>query len=138
VKLLELGRGNLVRVLLDKHNADVNTVDKDGGTPLSLAAAAGHLQLIVVLLDKEANTKSRNNKGRTPLLVAARAGNVRTVKLLLEHGADITSGDDQRSTAQSLATNAGHDLLGVSYNVLAVLMEHSYRQQVESVHDEFS
>jgi ankyrin repeat protein len=56
-----------------------------------LAARNGHeavVKLLLLLLEKEADVKSKNGVGQTPLSRAARGGHKAVVKLLLEKGAE--------------------------------------------------
>ena len=60
----------VLKLLLDK-NANVESSDKDGRTPLSWAAEKSHVAIVKLLLDKNANVKSEDKDGRTPLSWAA-------------------------------------------------------------------
>jgi ankyrin repeat protein len=61
-------------------------VNADSGA--ALTAAAGHAEIVRLLLDRGADVNARRSDGLTPLMSAAGAGRVETVKLLLERGAD--------------------------------------------------
>lgn len=57
---------NEVKRLL-QNGVNVNAVDGDGRTALSLAAEMGHVECAVVLLDANADVNKVNNAGLTPL-----------------------------------------------------------------------
>jgi ankyrin repeat protein len=79
--------GNLDRVqsLL---SARVN-LDLDRGAAIGNAAAAGHTQVVDLLIRAGANVNLSNNSGFTPIASAAHAGYREIVRLLIEAGADI-------------------------------------------------
>jgi hypothetical protein len=79
------GRGDFERVkALLKVNPDlVSAKDKNGMTPLLLAAGAGHLDVVKLLLASKADVSARDNNGVTPLYAAAGFGHKDTVQLLL-------------------------------------------------------
>ncbi|GAW21676.1 hypothetical protein ANO14919_111990 [Xylariales sp. No.14919] len=68
---------------------DINEKDHHGQTPLSLAAAMGHLDLCKALIDFGADVNNRDYVyGQTPLSLAAAHGHQKTVELLLHAGSD--------------------------------------------------
>lgn len=81
----------LAQSLLE-NGAQVNIVDKSDsktfGTPLSIAAEAGNLEMIALLLNKGADIAGYRF-GPAPLAKAARAGHEDVVSLLIQKGADI-------------------------------------------------
>jgi ankyrin repeat protein len=79
--------GNLDRVqsLL---SARVN-LDLDRGAAIGNAAAAGHTQIVDLLIRAGANVNLSNNSGFTPIASAAHAGYGEIVQLLINAGADI-------------------------------------------------
>lgn len=66
--------------------ADPDAADSQGGTPLHMAAAAGDLESVRLLLDAGAEPDAGPHG--TPLAFAAAAGHVEVARLLLERGAD--------------------------------------------------
>jgi ankyrin repeat protein len=76
----------MAAALLDR-GAAVNRKDRDGNTPLLLAADHGLTQVVEMLLARsKANTGIKNCKGDTPLLAAVRMNQLETVATLLRHG----------------------------------------------------
>jgi len=80
--------------------ADVN---KPGWAPLQYAATHGHLEVMTLLLDKNAYIDAASPNGTTPLMMAAFYGTPSAVKLLLEAGADPSLKNQQALTAIDFA-----------------------------------
>ena len=74
-------RVDVLQVLLD-YDADVNSRDHDGSTPLMEAVKAGHAQSVRLLLAGGADPRATDNRGLSPLDWAA-GGNIPTIQLLL-------------------------------------------------------
>ena len=130
------GQGDLAMVdLLMSHGADPNvitTVD-DMETPVEVAAAAGHVEVVerlrplTVRLDWETASKAgdvaalrrlldagqdvdaTDGYSQTALMRAAHAGRVEAVGLLIAHGADLDHSAKFGLTALMLAVIQGHD-----------------------------
>jgi ankyrin repeat protein len=60
--------------VLMEHGADINSVDKDGNTPLFVAASHGDLEVVRILAKHGADISAVNKDGNTPLFVAASYG----------------------------------------------------------------
>lgn len=73
--------------------------DKEGQTPLMLAAGKGHERCVRILEGAGADVDARSKDGRTSLYKAAANGDRRMVEVLMELGADprIGAGDRGRS-----------------------------------------
>jgi ankyrin len=78
-------RTNLVALLLDK-GAKVDALAKGNATPLHLAAQAGCLDAVKMLLAKGADINSRDSNGRTPLKRAEEWHQDATAQLLRDRG----------------------------------------------------
>ena len=75
-----------VNYLLAK-GANPNVEDRDGNTPLILAAAQGFPDAVRVLIEFKANVNARNRAGETPLIKAVQTLNATIVRQLMEAGA---------------------------------------------------
>jgi len=60
------GQLGLVRELLEK-GADVKVANRDGNTPLHLAAFMCHQEVVDLLIEHGAQLDRKNNRGETPL-----------------------------------------------------------------------
>ena len=67
--------------------ADLNSADYDGRTPLHMAAASGHANVVQFLLHKGAAVDPRDRSGLTPYDWAVQTGHQHIVDLLSKHGA---------------------------------------------------
>jgi uncharacterized protein len=81
------------RYLLQK-GADPNLRDGRGNTPLLLAVAAGHADLIPLLTGAKANVNLGNSSGETPLIRAVQKRDANMVRVLLAAGADPDQTDN--------------------------------------------
>ncbi|KDO33123.1 hypothetical protein SPRG_01935 [Saprolegnia parasitica CBS 223.65] len=92
----------------------VNRRDKIGTTPLMLAAAEGHANIVRFLLDHLADINDRDNEGLTALHYAALTDRVKAAEVLLEYKADTeirtkASGE----TALEMAERLGSHLVSI-------------------------
>jgi ankyrin repeat protein len=72
-----------VKLLLE-NGAELESQDRKGRMPLSLAAYRGHGAIVKLPLKDGAELESQDIEGRMPLLLAANRGHEAVVKLLLE------------------------------------------------------
>ena len=83
-------------------------------TPLSHAAANGHLDVVKFMVneaDRKADVESKDLSQKTPLSQAAWNGHLEVVKFLVNEAdpkADVESKDDWGQTPLSLAAEMGH------------------------------
>jgi len=85
---LHVAANEAVAVLLLQKGAEVNARSNNGETPLHVASGAGRKEVGAELLDKGADVNARTNAGRTPLHDAAMGAHPEVVKHLVKNGAD--------------------------------------------------
>jgi len=112
-----LGEAATLKDLIAR-GADVNAKDKTGDTPLTLAAANGHLETVALLLERGAAVDGKSEKkscdrtgcsvGQTALSLAAGAGHLEIVKRLIAKGADVNGRASEGSTPLMVAAASGH------------------------------
>jgi ankyrin repeat protein len=82
--------GDEVKELIEMKNADVNSRDDNGSSPLLSAINKGSWDIAGYILERtDVNVNLADKQGRTPLYAAARQCSLDTVKKLVEKGADI-------------------------------------------------
>lgn len=81
-------------------------VNKTGWTPLHYAASTGQTKVIAALLLNHAYIDAESPNGTTPLMMASMYGTPEAVQLLLEEGADASLKNQQGLTALQFARDA--------------------------------
>ena len=84
-----VGNEDVIRILLEVPDIDINAAqEKDKSeNPLAIAAVAGNIKAVELLLSKEAKMDIEDKNGMTPIFAAAATGELGVVNLLLKHGA---------------------------------------------------
>ena len=90
----------------------------EGCSPLWAAAFTGHLDVVELLIERNAEVDSRILKDSTPLRAAAYGGRLNIVSCLFEHGADVNARHDDGTTPLMATCYNGH------MNVATYLVEH--------------
>jgi ankyrin repeat protein len=86
----------------------VNFFDKDGQTPLHLAADNDDFEIMQILMENQANPNLRNKTGQTPIHILAMHGRTESMKLLLKHeNANVQVTDNFLKTPKDLARSYG-------------------------------
>ncbi|KAL6828193.1 ankyrin repeat-containing domain protein [Trichoderma camerunense] len=103
------GLTELTRVLLEQHKCSPNSCDSNGQSPLLWATRNGHEDVIMLMIEANADLEVRDKEeGATPLIWAARKGYKNVVTLLLERGGEINAKDNHGRTPLSLAALHKH------------------------------
>ena len=100
-----------VDMLLSILEADPNSSDSKGVTPLMLACDHGNIRIATLLLQARANINQQDNDGFTALMAACASEipNNDLVRLLIQSGADISIEESElQRTALMLAVEQGH------------------------------
>ncbi|XP_026504512.1 ankyrin repeat domain-containing protein 7 isoform X4 [Terrapene carolina triunguis] len=92
--------------LLKKHN--INQLDKENRTPLHLACANGHSDVVTYLVDNKCKLNLCDNDNRSPLMKAVQCQQEKCATMLLEHGADPNLVDVNSNTALHLAAQTAN------------------------------
>ncbi|KAH8329501.1 hypothetical protein KR074_012155 [Drosophila pseudoananassae] len=103
--------GQLVSVqLLVTAGANVNFMAPDLVSPLLLAAAGGHNEIVRFLLDHGAESTHMDIMGNTALMYAAAGNHPHTCNELLARDLDLSASNENGETAYSLAVQNGAHL----------------------------
>ncbi|XP_065516429.1 ankyrin repeat domain-containing protein 36C-like isoform X2 [Lathamus discolor] len=106
-----------VRQGLKKHGVDGR--DKADRTPLHLACANGHVDVVTYLVENKCKLNLFDNDNRSPLMKAVQCQQEKCVAILLEHGADPNLADADGNTALHLA------VISPNTSVAGLLLEHN-------------
>nr|GAT54196.1 predicted protein [Mycena chlorophos] len=98
----------LVRMLLGEMNANPAARKNRKENVLHVAASAGNVDIVQLLLNKGIDHSPLNNNEQTPLYCAADHGHAAVVQLLLNAGAEHSWEDERNSTPLHAAANGGH------------------------------
>lgn len=106
-------REEIERLLrVNRQQGYLDSRDKEGRTPLHLAASKGLLESAKVLIGAGAQVDGRSKDGRTALFRAAANGDCEMVKMLVEMGADPTITELRLGrSALDIARAKGHEVV---------------------------
>src|SRR5690606_17771184 len=88
-------------------NSNPNIANRDGATPLSLAAQIGFSDAVALLSSKGARVDVPNAAGETPLISAVHRRDLGLLRILLRAGADPDRRDNSGRSARDYAALDG-------------------------------
>ena len=102
------GHLNLCKILISKHNFDVNVAGKRGRTALHYSAQSGKCELVTYFADMETDIQLKTDDGRNCLHIAAREGHVNLCKMLIDkHEFDVHMTNNAGWTALHWSAKSG-------------------------------
>ena len=110
-------RGNLklVQYLSQQMDIVLNCPDKQGSTPLHIAATYGHVEVFKILLEANSNVRLKDHQQQSALHRAAQEGNPEIIDLILESLEEtereqiVREEDDEGNTPLILSVEAGNN-----------------------------
>lgn len=87
---------------------DINSLDRDGRSSLSLAAENGWIDIVQTLTSRKADMNLQDNYGGTPIWWASKWGHTIVVEHLLEQGAHCDTPDADGQSPLSISSQYGH------------------------------
>ena len=94
-----------LQATLRRFGKDYDNWDRDGETPLHLAADNNAVETATLLVERGAAVNAKNNNGRTPLHFAADNNAVETATLLVERGAAVNAKNNNGRTPLHFAAD---------------------------------
>jgi len=88
-----------------KINTNIDFIDEEERSALTIAAGRGHTNFVKLLLEKGASVNHKNKEKKTALMISAEKGYADIVKLLLEYGAETKLSDLKGNIANDYARN---------------------------------
>ncbi len=95
--------------LIKSGKIDINSQDSTGQCALAQAVRKGHLDIVRLLINKDADLSIRTNAANTILMLAVLAKKPAIVELLLTRANDINAQDHVGDTALMLAASSGQN-----------------------------
>ncbi|XP_018426723.1 PREDICTED: E3 ubiquitin-protein ligase MIB2 isoform X3 [Nanorana parkeri] len=106
--VIEAAQGNIgkVREMLQKHPDKVD-IRNQGRTALQVASHLGHIEVVKVLIQANANIDLKDDEGDSALHYAAYGNQAAIIRLLLAKGANAELLNNAKCTALYIAVNKG-------------------------------
>lgn len=95
--------GHSANLLLEGQNMILNVLDLQGFSPIHYAAKLGHVQIVNLLYENNADLNQKTETGESALMLACLSGKEGAVAALLQAGADYTQTNAEGLTASQIA-----------------------------------
>ncbi|GIY50385.1 histone-lysine N-methyltransferase EHMT2 [Caerostris extrusa] len=102
------GSLEILKILMSSRNADVNSLDDGGWTPIVWASEHQHCDVVQYLLKRGANPNIKDNEGNIGLHWAAYSGSADICSLCLDYGCDINAINEIGDTPLHIAARRDH------------------------------
>lgn len=103
------GQTQAVNLLINEMDSStINATNSMGDTALHEACLFGQYDVVMALLDADAETGGRDSVGATPLHIAAKLGKRDIARLLLKYGANATAKNSHGRTPRRVAERNKH------------------------------
>ncbi|KAJ6247948.1 ankyrin repeat-containing protein [Anaeramoeba flamelloides] len=134
---VENGDLGCIRLLLIK-GANINSIRKDGKSPLLLAAKLGFDNVINILAEHGADINSQDKEGNTALHIALKNGNERTATVLAQNGAllNMINNKGQSALQTARSTKVKKMLKEASDRFQTLGGKKSSPQNIQSYHNQ--
>lgn len=88
--------------------ANVDTVDRNGNTPLMLASKIGNPRMVKIILAHNPDINAKNTEGNSALMIASEYGQYHIANELINKGADVYARNNRGLNSLEIATRNGH------------------------------
>jgi uncharacterized protein len=105
----EQGLGKTSAALIKSGKIDIDSQDSTGQSALSQAVRRGHLEVVRLLVNEDADLNIRTNAGNSVLMLAVLAKSPAIVELLLTRDIDINAQNNVGDNALMLAAGTGQN-----------------------------
>ena len=115
------GNLNLCKMLIDKHEVNVNVADKRGWTAVHFAAQSGNCRLVAYFVEMGSDIHLKTNDGSNCLHIAALEGHLNLCKILIhKHKVDLHMSDNYGWTGIHFSGHSGNCELFVYFTEMGI------------------
>ncbi len=139
-RAIKYGVNDKVEELLTVSN-NINAVDQNGNTPLSLAIKESNVELVKIILDKDANINQISfidnyHYEYSPLMIASQNGNKEIINLLIENGADVNFVNNSSMSALMVVTFDRHLISPEQIEIMKSLLDAGANPNLSMIENE--